>query len=443
MNVSAAFKLFDIRGAYPSVVDERLAFLVGKTLGQWKNPRTVVIANDSRVSSPSLKEFLIDGFTSCGIKVLDLGLCSVPRFYFSVATTNANLGVMITASHSSSDENGFKIVGENGLPLDEAEINTLQSLVSKNQSESVVVEKGSTTAIDTTSDYVNTLLKLTVNSSPFPGKICIDYNATSAKDVIQKTLAAKNITALEVDNPHPGNPLDHKVREALSQSIRTHEAKYGFIWDSDGDRVVMLDDSGEMISLSFILGLLARQAVKANRGKKVIVDVRAGLIVRDLVNEAGGSLEVIPAWSQFIKFAMSQDRNICFGGETSGHFVFSDFDMIDDGLLACLRLLELAASPSFKADLVRLKRKYFELPEMNFPSPQENAALVLNQIADYYRSKNYSVSVKDGVTVFGFDWKINIRQSATESLLRLNLEAKDASRAQQILSELDDRLSEK
>lgn len=443
MNITAAFKLFDIRGAYPTVVDERLAFLVGKSLGQWKTPRTVVIANDSRVSSPSLKEFLIDGFTSCGIKVLDLGLCSVPRFYFSVATTNAHLGVMITASHSSAGENGFKIVGENGLPFDEAEITTLQGLITKNQSESVVVEKGTATPIDTTTDYINTLLKLTAGGANFPHKICVDYNASSAKDVIQKTLAAKNITAIEIENPHPGNPLDPHVREALSQSIRVHAASCGFIWDSDGDRVVMLDASGEMISLSFILGLLARQAVKANRGKKVVVDVRAGLIVRDLVKEAGGTLEVIPAWSQFIKFAMNEDRNICFGGETSGHFVFSDFDMIDDGLLACLRLLELASAPNFTADLHLLKRKYFELPEMNFPSPKENAALVLNQIADYYRSKNYSVSVKDGVTVFGFDWKINIRQSATEPLLRLNLEAKDASRAQQILSELDDRLSEK
>lgn len=440
MNLAAAFKLFDIRGLYPSVVDERLAFLVAKNLSLWKKPRQVIIASDTRVTSPRLKEFIVDGFASSNVSVKDLGLCSVPRFYYSVATTNADLGVMITASHSSADENGFKIVGENGLPLNEAEVKTLFELVSKSQGDPIVVEKGTATKIDTTDDYVKSLLRLTSGLS-FPKKICVDFNDTAAKDVIQKTFAAKNIPAIEINNPLPGNPLEEKTRAALSTAVRAHQADCGLIWDSDGDRVILLDRRGELVSLSFVLGLLARQALTGSRARKVVADVRAGLIVRDFVEQVGGSLEIIPAWSQFIKFAMSEDRNIVFGGETSGHFVFSDFDLIDDGLLAAIRLLDIISHPSFDTELLRLKKKYFELPEMNFPCEKGKAALVLNQISNYYRSKDYSVSVKDGVTVFGFDWKINLRASATEPVLRLNLEARSAADAQKILDELDDRLT--
>lgn len=440
MNLNSAFKLFDIRGHYPEVVDERLAFLVGKSLGLWKKPRKVILAIDARISSPKLKEFLIDGFTSCSIPTEDLGLCSVPRFYFSVATTNADLGIMITASHSSLEENGFKIVGTNGLPFSEQEIEELHTLIAKNQADQVVVEKGTTTKIDTLENYVKAICRLTAGLS-FPNKICIDYNDSSAKEAIKRVFLAKNLAPIEVDNPTPGNPLEHSVRTALSSAVQKNNAACGVIWDSDGDRVVFVDSRGEIISLSFVLGMLARETVATSRAKKIAVDVRAGLIVRDLVASVGGSLEILPAWHQFIQFAMVDDKNIGFGGETSGHFMYADFDMIDDGLLAGLRFLDLIARPGFEAELNRLKKKYFELPEMNFPCSKEKAALVLNRLADYYRSKNYSVSIKDGVTVFGFDWKINLRQSATEPLLRLNLEAKDASRAQQILGELDDHLA--
>lgn len=440
MNLNSAFKLFDVRGHYPEVVDERLAFLLGKTLAGWKKPRKVILAIDSRVSSPALREFLIDGFFSMGVPVEDLGLCSVPRFYFSVATTNADLGIMVTASHSSLEENGFKIVGPNGLPFNEKELEDLKNLLSGHEGDPVVSEKGTATKVETLESYTKAICRLTDNLTFPVGKVCVDFNASAAKDAAEKVLSLKKINLLVVENPTPGNPLERSVRKALSESVQKNGALCGLMWDSDGDRVVFVDCRGEIISLSFVLGLLAREAVVSGRAKKVAVDVRAGLIVRDLVTSVGGSLEVLPAWHQFIQFAMNEDKNIAFGGETSGHFMFADFDMIDDGLLAGLRFLSLVARPDFDAELIRLKKKYFELPEMNFPCAREKAALVLNHLADYYRSKDYSVSVKDGVTVWGFDWKVNLRQSATEPLLRLNLEAKDAQRAQQILDELDDHL---
>jgi phosphomannomutase len=240
----------------------------------------------------------------------------------------------------------------------------------------------------------------------------------------------------EVKNENNGNPLEERTQEALKKAIKETGADVGIIYDSDGDRAVFVDENGGLIPLSFVLGMLGVQALEFSPAKKVAIDVRAGLVAKELVETGGGEIVVVPAWHQFIQYEMQSDRNICFGGETSGHFMYADFDFIDDGLLASLRFLKLVSKPEFKFQLASLKRKYFELPETNFKLIG-NPTLVLDEIANYYRSRDFSVHVVDGVTVYNFDWKLNIRASATEPLLRLNIEAKSSNDARKIKEEIE------
>ena len=181
-----------------------------------------------------------------------------------------------------------------------------------------------------------------------------------------------------------------------------------------------------MIPLSFVLGVLG-----ASVGGKMAVDVRAGMVVKEL----NPSLVILPAWGQYLKFAMKQDPRICFGGETSGHFIFKDFYLIDDGILAALRFLEQWENGACEK-LEQLANKYFELPETNFPCKNEDAPNVLEKLSNFYRSKDFLVSVEDGLTVFGEDFKFNLRESLTEPLLRLNLETKNQEQAASIISDL-------
>lgn len=441
MNINAAFKLFDIRGEYPGEVDERMAFVVGKALTLLRRPRKVLVASDTRESSPLLKNFLKDGLAEGEARVFDLYEAPVPQFYYTVATGDYDLGVIVTASHVADCENGFKIVGPDGLPFDQSEIATLKNLVLQIKNDPIVVPAIESKRINSTDEYINTITRL-VGKQKFVSKVCLDVTKSAVITPVMVLFSRLGVNFSLAKSNRSGSPLLPENQEDLGKAVVENNADLGILWDSDGDRVVFLDGTGKMIPLSFVLACLARSEVAKKKGTGVVVDVRAGLVVRDLVAQAGGSIRVLPAWSQFIKFAMRENANVVFGGETSGHFIFRDFHCIDDGILAALRFLSLWEEENVSGLLTDLKKKYFELPERNFPCDLKMAPDILERLSELYRSKEYQVSVEDGLTVFGQDFKFNLRASLTEPLLRLNLETRTEKDSNIISREIEKHIEE-
>ncbi len=439
MDINTAFKLFDIRGKYPEVVDERLAYLVSFALSEAFSPKKVLLASDARPSSPKLLRFLVDGFKR-GTEVVAMGVVSTPEFYF--AASGFDLGVIVTASHLTEFDNGFKIVGPHGLPFDEGQISTLKNLVLKNQKVPPVVPSRPFEQVNFDEAYEAAVLSLfgQINSSLV---LACDFNHSSAAPHIKSVFDTLGLNYTELPPRASSlNPLLPTSQVDLEMSVLETKADLGLIWDSDGDRVVFLDSSGKLIPPSFVIGLLGRFEVSRSPKKKVAVDIRAGLIVRDLVVSVGGSLVVEPAWHQFLQFAFAKDPEIVFGGETSGHLFFSDFGARDDGLVGALKFITCLEDPDTRLLLETLRRRYFEIPETNFPCPPDSASLVLEKLTDYYRSKGFEVSIIDGLTVQGDTWRFNLRQSVTEAYLRLNLEADRESVARIIRSEIETLLEE-
>lgn len=440
MDIEAAFKLFDIRGKYPQEVDERMAFAVGKALNLLKHPKKVLVASDTRESSPALKNFLVDGLCVDGARVFDLFEVPVPEFYFSMVTGDYDLGVIVTASHVSAVENGFKLANSNGQPFDQAELLAVKNLVRQVANDPILVPATAAERINNTDAYIAAILKL-LPKDRFYTKVVLDFTKSSVVTPVMVLFSRLGFNFTLAKSDSSGNPLLPENRVALGRAVAENKADLGVMWDSDGDRVVFIDRDGKLLPMPFILGVLAAGEVRnSTTGKKVAVDVRAGLVLRDLVEEAGGRLVVLPAWAQYIKYAMHDDPEIVFGGETSGHFVFRDFYCIDDGILAALKFLALWEDTSLKDKLAELNRKYFELPEKNFPCASQKAPEILEDLSEFYRQKDYSISIEDGLTVIGQDFKFNLRESLTEPYLRLNLEAKSESQAATIVNELEKHL---
>ncbi len=431
MDINAAFKLFDVRGLYPQEVDERMAFLVGKALSLQYNPKNVLVASDTRESSPTLKNFLVDGLSLNTKNIFDLFEIPMPQFYFTLAKDNYDLGVMVTASHISDLENGFKFASRGGLPFDQEEIITLKNKVTEITQDQIVVPHPSSQRINNTKDYVAHLLDHT-SLKKVTSKIILDVTRSSVVTPVLVIFSQLKANFELVNSDHSGNPLLSQNRIAIAKKVQQSKADLGILWDSDGDRVIFVDRNGQLIPPSFVLGILGAQAVKKGLGKKVVIDVRAGLVVRDLVYKAGGEVEIVPSWAQFIKFAMKKDSQIGFGGENSGHLVFRDFYCIDDGLLGSLRFLESWENDNLEELLNALNKRYFELPEMNFPSDPENSVTLLENLTNHYRGLGYQISIEDGLTVFGPDFKFNLRQSVTEPFLRLNLESSNENTASKV-----------
>lgn len=440
MDIGSAFKLFDIRGKYPEVVDERLAFAVAHAIVKSFEPKTIAVSMDTRESSPSLKEFLVDGFSVANIPVVDLGETPLPMFNFALATGNFDLGVMVTASHTGEDENGFKIIKKGAIPLDQKEVADLKNVTEQFQNEPIVVPRLLPKKENFSDAYIAEILRLVGTDKPRI-KLSLDVSKSAVVTTMMVLMQKLGAEFHFVESSRSGNPLLPENRRQLEKDVVSTQSDLGIIWDSDGDRVVFVDRHGKMIPMSFVLGMLASQAVSTSSKKKVVVDIRTGLVVRDLVNQAGGLLEILPAWNTYLKFAMHDDPEIVFGGETSGHYIYSDFYDIDDGILAALRLVRLFESGDVESQLETLSKKYFELPEQNINCLAEKAPAILEKLTEEYREKNYLVSIKDGLTVFAPDWKFNLRQSVTEPLLRLNVEARNESTARKIYTEIENLIA--
>jgi phosphomannomutase len=346
---------------------------------------------------------------------------------------------MVTASHVSDKESGFKLVNKNGLPFDQGEILALKNSIAGFLKAPIVIPKSEPVPFNNFSVYIDALQKA-LPEQHFSSRIIVDFTNSTVEPVVRELFKRLKIDYEAVASENSGNPLLEENRRQLAKAVQNKKADLGIIWDSDGDRVAFVDGCGELIPMTFVLGLLAAEEVAKHRGSTAVADVRAGLVVRDLVAQSGGKLEVTPAWSQFFKFAMAENKNIVFGGETSGHFVFRDFNCVDDGVYAALKFLYLWENRGAKEKLPLLNKRYFELPERNFSCPAKKAPLVLEKLSEYFRQKGYDISIKDGLSVFGPDFKFNLRSSLTESYLRLNLEAKSEKNAGAIVTEIERQL---
>lgn len=436
MDIESAFKQFDIRGHYPKEVDERLAYALAKALTKYKNPKRVLVCCDTRESSPSLKEFLVDGFSNSAVTVFDLGEAPMPVFNFAMTQAPYDLGIMVTASHISEEDNGFKIIGPGPLPLGKSEIAEIKTTIVEFQNEPIVVPRSQPTKVTAIDTYLDKILTLVGTDKP-KIKLALDATKSAVLTTVMVLFQKLSADIHFVNNKHTGNPLLEITRQALARDVVATNSDLGIIWDSDGDRAVFIDRSGKLIPMSFVLGLLAAAEVQKSVHKKVAVDIRSCLAVKDLVTSAGGELVILPAWNVNIKYAMKDDPEIIFGGETSGHFMFADFFAIDDGILAALHFIRLFDTGTLEPKLAQLAGKYFELPEKNFPCEPAKSQTLISKLTEHYQNVGFAISTVDGLTVFGPNWRFNIRQSVTEPLLRLNLEAASSSDAQKIYTEIE------
>ena len=234
-------------------------------------------------------------------------------------------------------------------------------------------------------------------------KIIFDSGQTVVTPIIKEILSRLTLNFKLLTEPRGLNPLVEDGYKNICEAVIREKADLGVLWDGDCDRVVFIDKTGKLIPQSYILGIIAKNY------KKAAFDMRAGLAAytTDYI--------ITPSWAQNLKYAMQDDPKIGFAGEVSGHLIFREWYGIDDGIFGALKFIELMGD-------LDIKSNYIDIIEENFEY-KTDPALVLDKIADYYRSKDFLVSVLDGVTVSSGEFHLNIRQSLTEPFLRLNLEA--------------------
>jgi phosphomannomutase len=427
----AIFKAYDIRGLYPSELNEDIARQIGRGFAAYLKPTVIGVSRDMRVSSPTIAAAFIDGVLTQGVNVIDYGMLGTDQLYFAVVEDGLDGGAQITASHNPGKYNGIKMVRSGALPLSgDAGIGDIRDMIAADRLPPPAARPGTMTKRDVLPRYVEKVLSFIDLSVIKPFTVVLDAGSGMAGLVAPRLFERLpcNATRLcfEIDGTfpnHEANPLLEENRRDITAAVIRQKADIGIAWDGDADRCFFIDGSGEFISGDFVTALLAEAFLLKHPGSTVIYDLRASHAVKDTAARLGGKALMNRVGHAFIKQRMRQEDGI-FAGEVTGHYYFRDFYYADNGFIPALLILELMSkkNQSLRDLLAPYRERYFISGEINTKLGSMNEVPAkLAAIEAHY--KDAELAHMDGVSVDYPDWHFNVRASNTEPLLRLNLEA--------------------
>jgi len=430
------FKAYDVRGIYPTELDEDGAYAIARAVVEQFEPKRFAVGRDMRLSSPAMAQAAILGASDAGADVLDLGMIGTEMLYFAVGELGLDGGLTVTASHNPKEYSGMKIVRRGALPVggDSGLLDVRERAMAGVWPQR---HAGRVETVDIWSQYVDRVMSFIDVSAVKPLRVVIDAANGMAGAMLPPVLERLPVEAtrcfFEPDGSFPNhepNPLLPENREFIVEKTLAEGADLGVAFDGDADRCFFVDDSGEFVPGDFVTALFAESLLAKEPGATIIYDVRASWAVPQTIERNGGVPLVNRVGHAFIKERMRKDH-AAFGGEVSGHYYFRDFSQADTGVVPFLLMLELVSRKGGKLSeiLAPLRAKYFITGEIN--TPVADVALKLQEIKERYAAEGGRISHLDGISVDFDDWHFNVRPSNTEPLLRLNLEALSAATMEQ------------
>jgi phosphomannomutase len=441
------FKENDIRGLYPGDWDKNTACRIGIFLPEIFGGKNIVIGRDGRESSNEILDFISKGLIEQGVILTDIGIVDTPAVYFSIGNYNFDGGIMITASHNPVGYNGLKISGKGAYPIEYTSgLKKLEDLV---VGKNFIDQKssGKLKYLDITNEYINYLRSFQTSKKKIKAVFDCSNGAVGrfVKDILYTFHGEAIVINSEIDGTFPNhgpNPVLIENLNQLRDKMRETEADIGFCFDGDGDRVVMMDNRGEIISpdlLTAIIGLyyfkFHPESISGNN--TILVDIRSSNSIREYLAEMGANVVICPVGHAKIKKLMREHQAL-FAGELTGHYYYRENFYCDSAWLSIFRVLSVLAEGSKTlTDLENEIMKYHFSGELNFKI--DNNDKVIQALLDQYSSA--IINNLDGYRFDFPDWWFIVRKSGTEPLIRLVVEAESNELLEQKIVELSQKIS--
>jgi phosphomannomutase len=416
-------KSYDVRGVYPSELDEEAAFEIGKSFIKITGAKSVVICQDARISSPALFTALARGITAHGGKVIDIGQGPTELAYFALGNYDFDAAIMITASHNPKEYNGFKMMRKNGSNIEMVRGKDLlpeMSSSSLKESGEINIEKK-----DVWKDYLNHVLDFVDLSEIAPLKIIVDASngvgglaIDKIKDKLPVEIIPLNFKPDGNFPAHSPNPLEKGSVDEASEAIKSKKADFGIIFDADADRIFLVDENGVMVPADTVLIFLAKYFLEKNLGMAIAYNAVCSRAVPEFVERFGGMPKRTAVGFVNVREGLMKNNGI-MGGELSGHYCFRDNWYMDSGVIAFLILLVIISKDGRRVSEITKEFSPYIKADTNFIV--ENKEVILEKIKEKYSDGDQDFL--DGITVKYPDWWFNLRPSNTEPLLRLTIEA--------------------
>ncbi|NNE57815.1 MAG: phosphoglucosamine mutase [Hellea sp.] len=400
---------------------------------------SVVLGRDTRSSGLWIEKLLIKGLTAYGINVKNAGVLPTAATSFLTRCNDADMGIMITASHNPAHDNGLKLFGRSGRKLDDQTQLQIEAVITKNVNAPVDIKPGKVTDItDSRDKYIDAVM-----SSLLPElnldhlSVVLDCANGAAFETGPEILRRLGVKSLHVcgDQPDGANinlNCGSTNPERLCETVREHRADIGIAMDGDADRLIMCDENGDVLNGDQTMGALTLMWQIQGRLSRpgLVATVMSNLGLERMLGDNGLELIRTPVGDRHVAKAM-QDGNYNLGGEQSGHMLMPDYLPTGDGMLAAIQLLSVLVTDGRKAS--EALQVFASVPQTlinvryNGKSPLE-----LEAVQD---------KVKAARAEFGDSGRVLIRASGTEPLIRIMTEGDDPKQVVSIARSLADFIS--
>lgn len=383
------FRGYDLRGIAGVDLNPEIVEHVGRAYGTYIQRRGIseaVVGRDSRATSPEYSRALILGLNWAGVNVIDIGMNLVGTFYWSQYYLKRKGGVFVTASHNPAQYNGFKFAIDYSETLVSDGMQELRRII-ENEDYEKGQEGGKVTKQDIRPAYFQDIIKRLPFQKKF--RVVIDAGFATAGAIAPELLRLAGCDVVEynctLDPTFPlgaPDPTESHIAGRLSKEVVEAKADIGFCYDTDGDRIGIVDELGTIIWNDILVALFARDVLREHLGATIMYNTLCSKVVEETIVKHKGKPFMWRTGHSFLK-KKNQEVKAAFIGELSGHFFFSkDFYNHDDGLYSALRLLRhLSEAGQTLSEAFSSLPKYISSPEIKIFCADDKKVALMGELS--------------------------------------------------------------
>lgn len=428
--IRSVFRAYDIRGIIGKELNEDSFYTIGLAIACYLREldrQAIYLAQDGRLTSPSLAAALQAGLLDSGIDVVDLGAVATPVMYYATHTQGLDCGLMVTGSHNPADYNGIKMVLA-GKTTTQDDIDIIYGYIHASKR---LVGQGKASTLNVIPDYTQRIIAdITIKR---PLKVVIDCGNGIAGPVIPQVIADLGCEVIplfcDVDgrfpNHHPDPTIESNLVD-LKKAVAEHQADMGLAFDGDADRLGLITNDGQMIWPDRLMMLYARELLARVPKATIVFDVKCSSHLEKVITASGGIATMCPTGHSIVKAIMKKEQ-AALAGEMSGHLFFKDrWFGFDDALYSACRLLEIISA----SDLT-VSQQFDQIPnsvntpEIKIGIADEDKFLFMKRFSEESDFPDARIITIDGMRVeFAKGWGL-LRSSNTTPCLVARFEAED------------------
>lgn len=419
----------------------RLGKAAGYRLTQEVEYPTVLIGRDTRISGDMLEAALVAGLNSIGVDVLKAGIIPTPVVAYLTKELEVDGGIMISASHNPVADNGIKFFRANGLKLNDELETEIEEIFFADPAE---IPQPTGVDVGMVEELIEPLvpykkhLDRVIDTDFTELKVVVDAANGAAFELAPEILREFGAEVVAVNDLPDGTNINRNCGsthpEELQAAVEEHEADIGIALDGDGDRIIAVAETGELVDGDAIMAICGRHLIEKDQlpDKTVVTTKYSNLGLRDSLAELGGEVEITKNGDRYV-LAEMLEHGYKLGGEKSGHIIFLDYNTTGDGVLTALQLLTVMEETGQPlSELAGVMESYPQL-------------LVNVEVADkesWSDNEEIQAAIEEVEEALGSKGRVFVRASGTEPVIRIMVEGKDKERLEKLAGQIKTTVKE-